>query len=558
MSATQKSKSLSFTVRTANFAFKVIVHLWPADTRDWARAMQAEAAEITNTRESLAWLLGGIMSLTKAWRNRVFFGPKNLQLRPTPKLPGIASLAFLLIALASLALPVMRQGLSTVVATWRSSDGELTEAELRQFGAQAERDSDARTLAFVSLRLPVDEETTRWADRAVVIDPSLTWIYYQMDRHPFPGYELNDADFVPRAARLQQWDPDNAAPYLAGAERLFNRAGWEAGWYDFGLSAELKKKADAYADAALAFANDHPDWAHAMDRAVRAQRFDDYSSRIYALNVAVLREHKIHRPVELFYSAWARRVPSIQNIGVYANARIRQAQALESSDVSSAAAQYWQVANFAQMMKAGVGEAPFEQRNTLGIIAKSFTALQPLLQKEGRADEARYAAYEIQLSNAEAQSIRMNYFASEWERKNAAWSSLMIHASAALLLLTGALSLFSFLWVALTYRSDSKSAGRSWLLRAARCSPIILVFSAALFYTSYFPLARMIKEASPDNLRRLSLTYAGMLSVPYNLNSNGHVPVWFWASVSVLGVGIVMLMLVRMTLRANTDRHAAA
>ncbi len=130
MSAAKHSSRIPLATRFAAWAFRGIVRMWPADTRDWARGMQSELTDITDARESLRWLQGGVMSLTKAWWNRALFGAKSGERRPL-KLPGIGAIAFLLLAIISLALPGMRQGLTAVVQTWQSSRGDLSDSELR-------------------------------------------------------------------------------------------------------------------------------------------------------------------------------------------------------------------------------------------------------------------------------------------------------------------------------------------------------------------------------------------------------------------------------------------
>ena len=82
MSAAKHSSRLPLATRFASWAFRGIVRAWPADTRDWARGMQSELTDITDARESLRWLQGGVMSLTKAWWNRALFGAKSGERRP--------------------------------------------------------------------------------------------------------------------------------------------------------------------------------------------------------------------------------------------------------------------------------------------------------------------------------------------------------------------------------------------------------------------------------------------------------------------------------------------
>src|SRR6266852_4089881 len=49
----------------ATLSARVIVRLWPEETKDWARAYAAELPEIESFSASLRWLLGGFMLLTR-------------------------------------------------------------------------------------------------------------------------------------------------------------------------------------------------------------------------------------------------------------------------------------------------------------------------------------------------------------------------------------------------------------------------------------------------------------------------------------------------------------
>src|SRR5579863_4107799 len=144
--------------RTVCRVFAQIVSAWPQSSRDWALAMQAELSEINDPHESLSWLAGGVMSLGKAWWNRILLG-RDPQEMPAPvRAPGVISLLLLLVAVSSLALPGMRQGLMTVYDGWNFSHSVLQSSQLEQMGRQAERDQDSTTLALVAMRLPGDSQ----------------------------------------------------------------------------------------------------------------------------------------------------------------------------------------------------------------------------------------------------------------------------------------------------------------------------------------------------------------------------------------------------------------
>lgn len=549
-----------FSQKIVNAAFEGIVRLWPADTRDWARAMQAEAADITDARESFSWLLGGVMSLSKAWMKRILFGSKNSD-AVAPRMPGFGAIAMLLIATAALATPMLRQGLTAVVDMWRTPRGGFSDAELHTLARKAEREHDAKMLTFVAMQLPVSLETIRWADEAVSMDPSLMWIYVQMDGSMAP-YQIPDQDFAPRIANVEQWDPDNSAGYLAEASRAFENAHWDEG-YLWGTRLGGEGAPDSKHrnfDAAAAFAAKNHQWVALMEKAFRAPRFDDYSQRRFELVLNVVREHQIEQPLAVLDSVSSSRLPNFQNVQVYSWALERKGQLSEATDEVSASQAYWEMANFAQQMKIGSHGGVIETIFASNISRRAFAGLQSLLQRERRDDEARYAAYQVQAADAELREIRTTHLGSLWQDRTTLWNGLVLHASAFVVIVSGGLSLLSLLWIGISYRGDSRGAGRRWVCAIARLSPVLLLFSTAVFYTTYFPYASALKYATPENLAHVADPLAAVLSLAYLLSFTGrhYGVVYLWTGITVAGVAIAMMMLVRMTLRAQTDRQATA
>ena len=147
------SRPQSASQKFVSFAFGKLVALWPADTRDWALAMQAELPQMESTQQSLQWLAGGIMSLGKAWWNQLIYGDNHREVTPA-KLPGVATAILLVLAISSFALPGMRQGIVAIFDTWNFSRSYLTSAQLQKMGSEAEQSHDAATLVFVAMRLP--------------------------------------------------------------------------------------------------------------------------------------------------------------------------------------------------------------------------------------------------------------------------------------------------------------------------------------------------------------------------------------------------------------------
>ncbi|MCU1315771.1 MAG: hypothetical protein JWN63_1093 [Candidatus Acidoferrum typicum] len=135
---------------------------------------------------------------------------------PSPLLPRRSRLfttAILLATAVVLFLPQGREAMSTVRASWngyRGNDSDLR--DLQNLATRAEKENDARTLAFVALATPDPDRQKRLADHAVAIDPSLTWIYASRTGHP--EYTPPSKDGL---ARLLAADSDNAFPEMIAA-----------------------------------------------------------------------------------------------------------------------------------------------------------------------------------------------------------------------------------------------------------------------------------------------------------------------------------------------------
>src|SRR5215469_7811823 len=74
------------------------------------------------------------------------------------------------------------------------------------------------------------------ANKAVALDPSLTWIYFEIHQDA----KINSDAALEAARQLQNWDPNNAVASLASADVIFEQEsdGWvKAGHgYDFSMA----------------------------------------------------------------------------------------------------------------------------------------------------------------------------------------------------------------------------------------------------------------------------------------------------------------------------------
>ncbi|HXQ97523.1 MAG TPA: hypothetical protein VN774_03690, partial [Candidatus Limnocylindrales bacterium] len=491
------------------WAYAQIVRIWPAGSRDWALAMQAELSEINNPKESLSWLAGGVMSLSKAWWNRILLG-RDPQEEPAPvKAPGIISVLVLLVAVSSLALPGMRQGIMAVYDSWNFSHAILQTPQLEKMGRDAENNHDASTLALVAMRLPGDsQDKNRWADLAASWDPSKTWIYFQM-RNPYRLDQKVDPEISAQIARLQNWDPENAVPYLMQADEVFERFERNTNYLVSGTRSGME-------GAVLELAKD-PEWASSMNKAFRASRYDDYDKQRFNLNLAYQQKIGGDRPMDLILSTAAGRLPNLLNLRMYSEYLIHDAAQREAAgDRTGATEDYWRSAQFWQRMSIASESVSIKRLMALSMIALSFEKLQSLCERAGHTEEARSSAFELASAKAASKDFRSSNQRISMARDIASPSAFAIHISAILILFAATLSCISLTWLAIGASSapDSRSTLRRWLCISGRFAPALLLTSVSVFYFSYYPYLESFRSVTFQNMESLIYTFNSLYSLP--------------------------------------------
>lgn len=544
-------------VRIRDFAFEAIVEAWPADTRDWARAMQAEATEITDARESFSWLLGGVMSLTKAWWKRILFGAKDPATIPAPRMPGSGAVALLLIAAASFLLPAMRQGVTAVFGSWTKSHGEIPVAELQRLGRVAEVNKDAKALAFAAMTLPVSDESVRWADSAVSLDPKLTWVYFQMPLY-CPDCRASDAEFDRLAARLQQWDPENSVPYVMQANRIFERSEWRRGYFNVGAFDVNPKSAAEISRDAAAFAADHPDWAALMSKAFHGSHYDDYANRRFALTLDVMRQQNLNRPEQLISTVFGSQFLSPVSTNLYAASLIHDGDARAERHDPAAANDYWLIANFARLLLQGRTESFYALSTGSNLLHISAQRLHALFEREGRSDEARLAGYLDDDATNMAKAMKARYVESLWGQWHVSWSGFLVNLALFLAIPIAAVTVLAFSWLALTWRSNSRTLGRRSLCAFARFSPAVVSFLIVFFYANYLPYAMAMRKVRAENLLSFARSYYSILGTPLVV---GNIPlfqtIFFWTAFMVVACSVLAVLVARIALRGDLENRAA-
>ena len=265
MKMSEPRQSAAF--RLAHSTLQLALHFWPAGSREWGLALASELPETEGPLETLYWTLGGLMFFSRASISHFLSWIKNPPGSPfslpssgseQPLLPRRSRLftaSLLGATLLVLFLPQSRLALSAARASWNGF--EITASDRRTLGrmaSRAEAEKDAQTVAFVALALPDSARAIALADRAVALDPSLTWIYstrfYRPEEVPMPDEWRK---------RSLARDPDNAFIHLAVADDIAR--------VHFQKLLEHRTPPQAEMDAAIA---GEPEWIKQMELAVHS------------------------------------------------------------------------------------------------------------------------------------------------------------------------------------------------------------------------------------------------------------------------------------------------
>jgi hypothetical protein len=479
------------------WAYAQIVRLWPADSRHWALAMQAELSEINNPKESLSWLAGGVMSLSKAWWNQAVYGWNKNESEPSViTTPGPIALSLAIVALAAFFMwPSAHVGFSAVLQSWPPYNGTSFRARIQEMTRKAEADHDAKTIAFCSRYADYRDESPRLVDEAVAMDPSLTWLYVR-------GYS-KIARERGWAEKLQAWDPDNATPYLV-----------EAGNRD----SEIQSQAN-YEAPKQRILND-PEWRAAMEKAFAAPRYDYYSDRLVDLQRSVLNRQNINDPGMIGLTLYQMYPAGLFESRAYSRYLLEQAnQALQKGDRATASRLAWTVAHFAERVRANA-HGDLVRNAAEGMLQPAYEFLQPLEATAGNAEVAKLLAIENEaLAGKKTPHNSAPLPLNPYRHFDA--TSVALHAGALGVALFGGLLVLSLSWLVLGRFVSGLRSGRMycWACNCARFAPASLAGSIALLAFTFSPYLETIQSyfagaSDPATLEKLASMNITLYSLP--------------------------------------------
>jgi hypothetical protein len=536
----------------AHSSLQLLLRLWPEETRHWGQALAAELHEIEKPFEALQWALGGLMLFSRASASHFLTWlklPTGSRLSPTSLLSGAPSpllpkrsrlftTAILLATAVVLFLPQGREAMSTVRASWngyRRNDSDLR--DLQNLAARAEKENDARTLAFVALATPDPDRQKRLADRAVAIDPSLTWIYASRTGHP--EYTPPSKDGL---ARLLAADSDNAFPEMIAArvisEPLFR-----------GLIAH-HSPTEKEIETSLA---DSPEWVAHMDRAFRAPRFDSYFNRHWQLTREVWNHHPDLSASVIFNSLWAHSLPDVLSIRNYGNYLVHRAQkASAARQPGEAETLLKRVDDFGRRM-FDQGQSDSERMVGLAISHQGTTQLRSLYQTHGNEREGQQAAQRLQEIDARIDG-RLHSFQSLGPAQFRAFDrrALLVQLSAALAVLFAIAAAFSLSAMELRFVKPGRHIMqfRHALCIGADWAPAALLIGCVALLWLFQPYADILRSArsvtSPSDAW-YSMHFGGLFTLSSTLGvlEEPFTPIHFWQAFICALVTLALFILVR-------------
>ena len=261
----------------------------------------------------------------------------------------------------------------------------IPQEKLLALAERARQNHDARSLAFVALQVGPDRDVA-FADQAVAMDPSLTWIYYCVAyRHRLdngwkqPAFAATLKGWI---AKLQAFDPQNAVPYLLEAEAIRAQAEKFPDLYP----PFTPEKGEAVAKQAA--------WLAAMEKAFSSPHYDGYAVRRFDLDRTVLKASGWARPDRMALSGAAHPIPNLLNIRGYANYKVKYlaVEAEREKHHDQALRHYYQTALFGQRMQVEGGTL-IEQLIGAALDHIASEPLEAELKKAGQTDQAELVAF---------------------------------------------------------------------------------------------------------------------------------------------------------------------
>jgi len=400
------------------------------------------------------------------------------------------SMLFLVWSIAFFFVPEFRQGLQVPILAlpqpseeggWLVKAGTIPAKTIAQAAGRAEQQRDARTLAFAALHAPRVQEGLRWADQAIAIDPSLTWVSLSLIQ-PALDAKQSPLDVQGMVKRLEKWDQDNAVPYLFEAVEIASRT-----WPKDQFSTSTREGRDKLAK--------ETEWCQAMQRAFTAPRYDTYTVRRFDLERTWLRQNHLDRPAIVLMSTAHYTIPNFVHIRRYAELLVDKygREAEDARHLPEALGFYWTAEHFGERMRLN-STLLIERLVAVALQLIADNRLVPALRSAGQKDAA--AALEMQKEQA------TQWAAALWGKDpltqsvNYNWAVLTVEILAGLVAVFGVLAVFCFVYINVKRWVRTEIKGRLFqvVTVAENYMPILLFVACAGLYLNYYPYAQNFRH----------------------------------------------------------------
>jgi hypothetical protein len=534
------------SARFARWLLEWAVRHWPEETRPWGLALAAEIDETASAFETVSWSLGGIMlfarsELSGAWAWMKLpaggslpgaSGPQGPSL--LPKRSRVFTAAILATAALLLFLPVGREAIRTVRASWQGfQESASDQRTLEELAARAKKEKDAGTLAFVALSTTDPKRAAVLTERAVSLDPELIWVYGA--RNHRPNFDLRREEWL---ARLKAADPGNAVPDLLMASALADPR------VDMLYAHGTPKDADfeVLADSK---------WKLLMERAYGAPRYDSYFQKHYQLTRAVWNRERNLPPTFIFSGLWSHAIPDLQNLMSFAKFKMYQARkARAAGDLHRAESLIGEVDVFALRMADGSG-TKIEKLIALAISKSANKGLADLFASSARPQDARRVALRLDEIERSVQEMRLGSGPGGRAREQAfRREAILLQGFGILAVLAGLAALAGVLLLEM-WPGRMRNAQTRW--RRALCwmtdyAPATLLVAIGAFLMSFLPFQHAFAEYRASsymllNDERLIDAMWGLLEIPeYVRGVNARVSIWAFVTIALAALLVFVLV----------------
>jgi len=323
------------------------------------------------------------------------------------------------------------------------------EQSFDQLRANAEEHGDAKLLAYVALHERRPEIAQAAAEHAVALDPQLTWTYYVLaGRWNVP----NRAEMI---AKLQRWDPQNAAVYMVEASHMSG-------------------------NIFLPASGEEP-WIKPMARAFDAPKYDSYMQQHLDLEREIVLRRGIGNPQNLWRGLTSHPIGNMGFAHQYANLALNTSQQPREIGLQAR-----RVATFGERLLAA--ETTSERLMGSAIALDAYKKLQPVAP----AEEVGLIAVRI----AYLESIRpASYWRSvSWWMLERAMESNAMTVEVCFLLILAAAATLAGCGIALIFHHGRGLQAVLW------SASVTMLIACVVGYAAYSPFVGLSEQLANPNV----------------------------------------------------------